>query len=150
MTDLDHLNHELYQLMRLHREMHSWRWRFYCKTMKRAGDVAYAAHLRVLLEFFHNGRGAAADLGRVGCPKPNDLTVSEVVPSWSATWSDDELRRLCDADKLLAHLSKDRPTRTSDWGRSEDWKLLRGYVDSLLGSVSSGLNKARSARKRLP
>src|SRR5437764_653928 len=109
--------------MRLHREMRCWWWRFCPKTMKRAADVAYAAHLRVLLEFFRNGR-TGADLGRVGCPGRNDLSVSELASSSSSiAWSDDELRRLCDADKLLGHLSKDRGTRTSDWGRDEDWAL---------------------------
>ena len=114
------LNHELYQLMRLHSEMRSWRWRLYPKTMRRAADVAYAAHMRVLLEFFRNSR-IGADLSRVNCPKPNDLTVAELDPAKSSTkWSDTELQRLCDADKLLGHLSKDRGARFSDWGRSSD------------------------------
>jgi len=77
MTDLADLNHELYQLMRLHREMRSWRWCLYPKTMRRAADVAYAAHLHALLEFFRNGRGGA-DLSRVNCPKRSDLRVSEL------------------------------------------------------------------------
>jgi hypothetical protein len=147
---LDDLNHELYQLMRLHREMRSWRWWFYPKTMKRAADVAYAAHLRVMLEFFRNERPDPADLTRVGCPKPNDLSVSELDPaSTSTVWTDDELRRLCDSDKLLGHLSKDRATRTSDWGRDEDWVLLRPHVDKLLAAVSVDLADAREARATL-
>jgi hypothetical protein len=152
MVDLSDLNHELYQLMRLHREMRSCRWWFYPKTMKRAADVAYAAHMRVLLEFFRNGRVAIeADLKRIGCPKPNDLIVSEVdASSSSRKWADDELRRLCDADKLLGHLSKDRGTRTSDWGREADWTLVRGHIDRLLSAVPAGLDEARDARSRLP
>jgi len=147
---LEDLNHELYQLMRLHREMRSWRWWFYPKTMKRAVDVAYAAHLRVLLEFFRNGRPRSADFARVGCPSRNDLRVSELDPaSKSTTWTDDELRRVCDADKLLGHLSKDRGTRTSDWGRDEDWALLQPHVDKLLAAVSANLDDAREARARL-
>src|SRR5579864_1620101 len=108
MPNLDDLNHELYQVMRLHREMRSWRWHLYPKTMKRAADVAYAAHMRVLLEFFRNGRvSLKSELKRVGCPDPNDLIVSELDGSWSGSkWTDDELSRLCDADKLLGHLSK--------------------------------------------
>ena len=92
--DLTDLNHELYQIMRLHQEMRSWRWWFYPKTMKRAADVAYAAHLRVLLEFFNNGRRKAdkAALGRIGCPKPSDLHVAAVDLSWTDdAWTDDEL-----------------------------------------------------------
>jgi len=112
--------------------------------MKRAADVAYAAHLRVLLEFFRNGRPSAAELTRVGCPKPNDLSVSELDPaSTSTVWTDDELRRLCDAAKLLGHLSKDRRTRTSNWGRDEDWVLLQPHVDLLLAAVSVNLDDAR-------
>jgi len=152
MQNLDDLNHELYQLMRLHREMRSWRWRFYPRTMKRAADVAYAAHVRVLLEFFRNGRvNTQANLKRIGCPGANDLKVSELDPSWtSTTWTDEELARLCDADKLLGHLSKDRKSRVSDWGRNEDWALLRDHIDRLLGTVPGDLSEARDARKRLP
>ena len=150
MSDLADLNHELSQLMRLHREMRSWRWRVYPKIMRRAGDVAYAAHLRVLLEFFHNGRGGA-DLNRVGCPKPNDLELTDVDPSATPpSWTDDELRRLCDADKLLGHLSNDRHSRTSDWGRDQDWHLLRLHVDGLLAKNGAGLPEARAARASLP
>ena len=148
--DLSDLNHELYQLMRLHREMRSWRWRLCPKTMRRAADVAYAPHLRVLLEFFHNGR-KGVDLSSVGCPKANDLHVAEVTSSWTAAaWSRPELSRLCDADKLLGHLSKDRRSRTSDWGRDEDWDLLRADIDRLLTAVTGDLDEARDARRRLP
>ena len=148
--DTSGLNHELYQLMRLHKEMRSWRWRFYPKTIRRAVDVAYAAHLRVLLEFFHDGR-KNADLGRIGCPKPNDLNASAVAsPLGGIAWTDDELNRLCDADKLLGHLSRDRGLRSADWGRSEDWLLLKGYVDRLFAAVPSGLDEARVARASLP
>jgi len=118
--------------------------------MKRAADVAYAAHLRVLLEFFRNGR-SGADLARVRCPKPNDLNVSELDPSWSSTvWTDSELERLCDADKLLGHLSKDRRSRVSDWGRDADWLLLRSHIDRLLAAVHVDLDEARDVRLRLP
>ena len=149
MPDLAGLNHELYQLMGLHREMSSWRWRFYPKLLRRAGDVAYAAHLRVLLEFFRNGR-SGADLNRVGCPKPNDLNASDVDALWQGSgWTDLELRRLCDADKLLGHLSKDRSSRTSDWGRNEDWDLLRHHIDRVLAAAPNDLREARAARRRL-
>lgn len=151
MPDLDDLNHELYQIMRLHHEMRSWRWILYPKTMKRAADVAYAAHIRVLLEFFRNGRvNIEADLKRIGCPKPNDLKVSDVDQSWKSTkWTDEELERLCDADKLLGHLSKDRGKRVSQWGRDEDWALLRAHIDRLLSAVTTDLNEARQARGAL-
>ena len=152
MPNLDGLDHELYQIMRLHREMRSWRWNLYPKTMKRAADVAYAAHMRVLLEFFRNGRiNINGDLQRLGCPKRNDLKVSDLDQSWSSTkWTDKELERLCDADKLLGHLSKDRGTRSSDWGRNADWTLLRGHVDRLLSTMGTDLREARQARSALP
>lgn len=119
-VDLRDLNHELYQLMNLHRGMRRWWWRFFPKVMRRAADVAYAAHLRVLLEFFHNGRDQA-DLRRVGCPKAKDLHVAHLIATQRIVqWSDEELRRLCDADKLLGHLSMDRSSRRSDWGRDQD------------------------------
>lgn len=150
MPNLADLNHELYQLMGLHREMRSWRWRLYPRLLRRAGDVAYAAHLRVLLEFFRNGR-RGADLTRVSCPKPNDLNASDVDAAWTeSAWTDPELERLCDADKLLGHLSKDRGMRTSDWGRDADWLILRPHIDRLLAAAPEGLRDAVVARQRLP
>jgi len=151
MPSLDDLDHELSQLMKLHREMRTWRWRLYPKTIKRAADLAYAAHMRVLLEFFRNGRlNLKPELKRIGCPDRNDLVVSELDRVWTGTtWTDDELGRLCDADKLLGHLSKDRRHRTSDWGRDADWDLMRGHVDRLFSSVTSGLDEAQKARRKL-
>jgi hypothetical protein len=108
--------------------------------------------MRVLLEFFRNGRvNLKPELKRVGCPAPNDLHVSELDGSWRGTvWTDEELKRLCDADKLLGHLSKDRGQRVSDWGCDTDWLLLQGHIDRLLSSVTTGLDEAREARVGLP
>lgn len=148
--DLSHLDHELTQLMALHSKMRSWRWRLYPKIIRRAGDVAYAAHLRVLLEFFHDGRGSA-DLKRIRCPEKNDLTVNELLPQSSPTpWTDQELRRLCDADKLLGHLSKDRGQQTSDWGCDDDWTMLRPLIDRILSRSCLSLPNARKRRRHLP
>lgn len=139
-----------FQLIRLHDEMRSSRWMLYPEVIRRAAAVAYAAHMRVRLEFFHDGR-RDADLSRVGYPTPNDLKASTVSSALGGVaWTDQQLNRLCDADKLLGHLSQNRPARTSDWGRAEDWELLRAHVDRLLSAVPAGLTEARTARGSLP
>jgi hypothetical protein len=149
MTELAHLNHELYQLMLLHSEMRSVRWALYPEVMKRAGAVAYAAHLRSLLEFFHGDRPRQAENKRVGCPASADLTVCDVYNAPPTAWSDDEIRRLCDADKLLAHLSSSRDAMTSDFGRDSDWLLVRAHIDRLLEGTTEDLTEARAARTLL-
>ena len=57
MTEQDtwakHLDHELSQLLFLHAEFRAKRFREYPEEVQRACDVAYAAHLRVVLEFRH-------------------------------------------------------------------------------------------------
>jgi hypothetical protein len=142
-AELHDLDHELSQLLALHLELRSARYGEYPECVKRAIVVAYAAHYRVLLEFFHDGRSRAAE--RDGdCPKPADLKFSDVAEGKAApAWSAAALRRLCDGDKLVGHLSRQRGERDGDWGRDGDWDLLRPLVARLFTEM-------QGAPKRLP
>jgi hypothetical protein len=135
------LDHELSQLIALHRELRSPRYQEYPDCVKRAVVVAYAAHYRVLLEFFHDGRRSATRED-VDCPKPADLRYSKVADGVTApAWSRTALDRLCDADKLVGHLSEQRGERQSDWGRDADWDLLRPLVARLFTEVPDAASR---------
>jgi hypothetical protein len=142
-AELHHLDHELSQLVSLHLERRSPRYPAYPECVRRAIVVAYAAHYRVLLEFFHDGRSRAA-VRDGDCPTPADLKFSEVAAGQTApTWSPAAVRRLCDADKLVGHLSQQRGEREAEWGQDSDWELMRPLVARLFREV-------QDARNRLP
>ena len=66
----------------------------------------------------------------------------------SEKWSVEELKRLCDADKLVGHLTEDRPRREEterEWGGDEDSQLLKAPIHQLLREASSRLPKAARA-----
>jgi hypothetical protein len=133
----DHLDHELSQLLWLHREMQSPDYRSrYDRRVRRAMDVAFAAHFRALLEFFHNGR-ARSTRGR-------DLHLMHVAPSAQPfAWTQYGQPRLQDADRLVGHICQERPGQTSDWDSPEDWALVRPMIERLFQSLTD-------ARKLLP
>ncbi len=123
-----HVDHELSQLIRLHYHMRRLWYRFYPRVVRRACRVAYAAHLRAVLEFFHDGRPNWPRMRAAGCEDPDDIRYGDYVggtttlPDWTAA----ELGRLCDADKLLGHLSKHRVNREGmpdEWGCEADRDL---------------------------
>jgi len=122
------LDHDLAQLVRLQDVMTQPDYKTeYPKTVRRAIDVAYAAHFRALLEFFHDGRPK-------GLPLKSDLTFGEVTgePSPFKPYNTYARQRLEDADKLVGHLTKLRRTRTSDWGNHSDWQLIWPMIRDLL------------------
>lgn len=99
----------------------------YPKPVRRALDVAYAAHFRALIEFFHERRPSKP-------PVASDLKYSEVAAEPTPfTYNSYSERRLEDADKLVGHLSKLRRSRTSDWDCPEDWALMWPMIQRLLG-----------------
>jgi len=114
-----HVDHELSQLIRLHYHMRCWWYPFYPKIIRRACRVAYAAHLRAALEFFHDGRPGWSRMRAQGCENRDDIKYGDyvgtnILPDWTVP----ELARMCDADKLLGHLSKHRVARE---GRPDKW-----------------------------
>jgi len=134
-----HVDHELAQLIRLHHVMRRFWYRWLPEPVRRACRVAYAAHFRALLTFFHDSRPSRARQTAVGCEEPSDITWGDFAAGATPfpEWTDDEVRRLCDADKLVGHLSKDRVLReqqTAEWGTDHDHTLWRRYAAMFLGS----------------
>ena len=121
------LDHELSQLIRLQHVMTAPDYKTkYAKPVRRAIDVAYAAHFRALTEFFHGGRPKKR-------PRPSDLTYTDVAGEPTPfAYTPYAEQRLEDADKLVGHLSKLRRSRTSDWGCDQDWLLMWPMIQRLL------------------
>jgi len=86
----------------------------------------------------------------VGCERRADITFSAFAASTRPAWTDGEKRRLCDADKLVGHLSEGRVNREGaypGWGTSEDLDLLRDHVNALIAAVEPAvLKRSNSAR----
>ena len=95
-------------------------------------DVAYAAHFRALLEFFHDGRdGQAAD--------QRDLHYRDACGARSPfRWTSYGRHRLEDADRLVGHLSRLRPQQTSDWDSDDDWDLVLPMIRNLVAHIQGG------------
>ena len=137
-----HIDHELSQLILLHHVMRRFWYRWLPEAVRRACRVAYAAHFRTFMEFVHGGRPSRSSLSAVGCEEPRDITWSDIAGGDNPfpNWNDDEIRRLCDADKLVGHLSQDRVSRessASEWGSEHDRALWRGYLAMFLGSFDA-------------
>jgi hypothetical protein len=70
-----HVDHDVSQFLLLHRELNSLRYRIYPEVVRRAIVVAYAAHFRALIEFFHDGnRPSQPEMDAVGCERRADIT----------------------------------------------------------------------------
>lgn len=125
--------------MGLHHLMRKFWYRWLPEPVRRACRVAYASHFRALLTFFHDQRPSRSRQTAVGCEEPNDITWGEFAGGRTPfpEWTDDEIRRLCDADKLVGHLSKDRTAREyqpEEWGSDRDRIMWRRYAIMFLGS----------------
>lgn len=123
-----HIDHEMSQAVRIATELRRSR-RTSPDLVVRSMRVAYAAHFRVLMEFFHEGRPNRT-------PHPRDLTVTDVLPPGitPTSWTRTEERRFAAADKLLGHLSKDRVYRTAmrrEWGDAADDRLIVRHIQRL-------------------
>jgi hypothetical protein len=78
----------------------------------------------------------------VDCEKPADITFQSFAGAQRPQWTDDEKRRLCDADKLAGHLSEARVVREGAypaWGGDADFGLMRDHIDVLLAAVGIDL-----------
>lgn len=141
-----HVDHELSQLIKLHYHMCRPWYPLYPETVRRACRVAYASHFRALVEFFHNGRPLQSRMEGAGCePRApgQDITFRDLAPGAYSLpdWTDAELLRLCDADKLVGHLSKLRGARTTleNWGSDSDLAIWKENAKRLLRSVDPTL-----------
>jgi hypothetical protein len=138
-----HLDHELAQIASLQGLFAKWWYRFLPETARRSCRVAYAAHFRVLMEFCHAGRPAGAEMGAAGCEPPSDLRPADFGLDCSVpTWTTEEMARLCDADKLLGHLSKARVAREqlgANWGSRSDLMLWNKHFRSIVVAIGPSL-----------
>lgn len=130
-----------------------WYRRLYPKHIRRAIVVAYATHFRALLEFFHKGRPRDAEKKRAGWHSKKDITFASFVDGSRPPYTDAEIRRLNDADKLAGHITEARvtlgPTDTG-WGVASDLELLKPHILSLLATVDvSMLQSSRQQARRL-
>jgi len=150
-----HVDHARSQLIKLHYHMRRAWYRFYPDTVRRACRVAYASHLRALLEFFHNGRPSRSRLEGAGCEPTTpdqDITFRDMTPRSAPLrdWTNPELLRLCDADKLVGHISRHRGARIKleNWGSDADLDLWRANAKTLLAAVDPALlpNASEAAR----
>ena len=133
-----HVDHDVSQLLLLHRQINSFWFRFYPEVLQRAAVVAYATHFRALLEFFHDGRPSRNAMTAAGCESPDDIRYSTFVGSMRPAWSQDEKLRLCDADKLAGHLSTGRVCREGPypvWASAADLDLVRDHIRGLLAAI---------------
>ena len=133
-----HLDHEISQLVQLHHLMRRFWYRWLPEPIRRACRVAYASHFRSLMVFFHDRRPPRDLQTKAGCEDVSDMAWGALVDGGTPfpEWTDPEIRRLCDADKLLAHLSKHRVARemsSREWGSDEDRELWRGYAAMFIG-----------------
>ena len=146
------VTHEVEQLLTLHRLLRQRSHRRRPKAIRSALRTAYAAHFRVLMEFFHDGRPDNADWNRIPSESRTDIKYSRVTGTsknrFAGCWSKRDLLRLRDADKLLAHLAEGRATRrgsSDEWGGALDWKLLRPKIRDFLGSIRGSEAHYRAA-----
>jgi len=128
----------------LHAEFRSDRFANYPETVQRACDVAYVAHFRVVLEFLHSRRPNNAEKQRASCENPDDLKPRDFAQLKTVElgpWTASEVRRICDADKLLAHLSKSRDLLAAgeEWGSDEDRDLWIDGVRSVAKALGPTL-----------
>ena len=109
-----------------------------------AARTAFSAHFRALMEFFHDGRPSGNDWTRQPCERPRDVHLSDALDDgsnpFSRSWAKADLKRLCDADKLVGHLSARRATRRrmrKEWGSESDWRLLRPKLTRFLKAAAN-------------
>lgn len=136
------VTHEIKQLLVLHRLLRQRSHRRRPEAIRSALRTAYAAHFRVLMEFFHDGRPDSADWNRIPTEARNDVKYSRLTGvgrnKFAGCWSKRDLLRLRDADKLLAHLAEGRALRlgsSNEWGGALDWQLIGPKIKDFLGSI---------------
>jgi hypothetical protein len=124
-----HLDHDLSQLVLLHAEFRSDRFANYPETVQRA---------------LHSRRPNTTEKQRASYEDPDDLKPRDFAHLKTVElgpWTASEVRRICDADKLLAHLSKSRDLLAAgkEWGSDEDRDLWIDGVRSVAKALGPTL-----------
>ena len=137
-----HVDHDFSRLVELHGEINGPRWAGYPTVVRKGCNVAYAAAFRSVMEFAHSSRPS-------GGLHPRSITSEGLCGvSLAEVWTQDEKDRVADADKLVAHLSKDRVPREGlerDWGDPKDRDLWEPYVRGLLSDWGEHLPETSAA-----
>lgn len=155
-----HVSHEMERLLWIGDLLRRWRWLLRLlrqDTMVRALRVAYAAHARAVLEFYHDGR--LDDKGnRRRRARRDDNTIDVQLHDYTGgspgvhAWVPDHKERLADADKLLAHLSTGRlaPYRATlpEWGDAEDRARFRQIIGQITRDAPARFPEVRRALAR--
>jgi hypothetical protein len=112
-------------------------------------DIAYGVAFRALLEFAHSGRPGRDDWKRLPAESTKDIRSDDLLgATLRPDWTDEELARLRDADKLIGHLSADRVQRegsSREWGGPEDLEIWHDFVKSAVEPNRALLPRAAAA-----
>ena len=146
------VDHELAQLLWLHRTFRRWWYRLLPRPWRSAMRVAYAIHWRALTEFAHDSRPSEKDYRDAGCERPEQSRSSALLGDAPirTTWSCPETLRYCQAHELVGHISEHRGSHRrleNEWGDDADWLLIESMCDALL--QQAGPHLPRSSRERL-
>ena len=115
----------------------------YPEHVWRAMRLAFAAHYRVLMEFFHDGRSALKLPVNTRMSK-RDVRVSDLIPpgrQFPVKATKKDRQRFQAADKLAAHLARDRSryhAGKEEWGSHSDQHAIVRRARRLLGLVPRG------------
>jgi len=110
----------------------------YPDAVWRALRLAYAMHYRILLEFFHDGRATLSPPAKP--PRQTDIIVADVLPptaSLAIAPTMAEKKRFKMADKLAAHLSRERAqyhASKQEWGNAEDRRAIERRIQALFAA----------------
>jgi len=140
-----HVDHDLCQLIELHREINDPQQK-YPRVVRRAMTVSYAAAFRSVMEFAHTRRRSKKTTDE------RDITSEGLLgQSLETEWTPERWARLEDADKLVAHLTKERIEREGldrDWGDAEDLALWKNVAKRLVDGYAEQLPDAAEAWRR--
>jgi hypothetical protein len=147
------LDHELGQLIELQTAFEDPDFRKRPELVRRSMDIAYGAAFRALLEFAHSGRPDKEEWQRLPKESKQDIRADNLLETTlRPDWTEQELTRLRDADKLIGHLSADRVQRegsSREWGGPEDLKIWRDFVKTVVESNRDRLPRAAAAWEAL-
>jgi hypothetical protein len=148
-----HLDHELGQLIELQVAFHEPGFGERPELVRHSMDVAYGAAFRALLDFAHSGRPDKNEWKRLPDESKEDIWSANLLgTTLRPDWTEEELTRLRDADKLIGHLSADRVGREGsqrEWGGPEDLKIWRDFVRAVVEANRNRLPRATLAWRAL-
>ena len=148
-----HVDHDLAQLVALHRAFLDPSFLDLPEVARRAMDVAYGIHMRAILEFAHSGPPRKKDYEVLPDEPRHDISSSELLGrSLRSSWTPEELTRMRDANALIGHLAAGRVPREgseTEWGDEQDLAIWREVAEEMFGSYAEHLPRAFTAWREL-